>query len=189
MILIFLLLAIRLNVKMPSIAMERRMLEATMESEHFKNVWQETSTIPKIAFLTPNSIANYVLNFSKYSKRLLSQVGLSYELLHVACVANSTTSKLKVYVLNFLGRRANITVKVDGNSNNSLVENEAIWTSIFDYTPGSKYTIIVETLNYNESFPFQTSSKDSFAFFFDFKSTSKDGDVYRKIVNYTLERV
>jgi len=128
------------NMSSPSASKEVEAMKATFESEMFDNVMAEFNATIDLSSDAPENITSNVVDFAGFARSKSADKSMTLTLLFVGTVANKTTEKLHVGVLNMLGYPINASLEANGQTaTNTSALNNGEWNTTFTMTPGSTY--------------------------------------------------
>jgi len=128
------------NVSSPSASKEVEAMKATFEAESFENVMSEFNATIDLSSNAPENITSNVVDFAGFAQSNTAGRSATLALLFVGTVANKTTEKLHVSVLNMLGYSINASLDANAQTaTNSSVPIDGEWNTTFTMTPGDTY--------------------------------------------------
>lgn len=128
------------NMSSPSASKEVEAMKATFEAEMFDNVITEFNATIDLSSNAPENITSNVVNFASFARSKSADKATTLTLLFVGTVANKTTQKLHVSVLNMLGYAINASLDANAQTaTNSSMSIDGEWNTTFTMTPGDTY--------------------------------------------------
>lgn len=143
------LVILRFNAGTQSTEAELKTLNSKFEGKIFDNLVEELKNSEEFSYYDQNKIVTNVFDFANFTKSKMNEHGLSFEFLYVDTLANSSSSKMNITLINFLNKMINATLILNSTpqqkySRNNIVESSN-WSINFTFNPGTIYLL---TLNY-----------------------------------------
>ena len=142
----------------------------------------ELKNVPKFLVSTPSNISLYERDFGNYIASVVKSKGKTFRFFFVGCIANHTTNKLSVSVINLLGTEKTVSLQLNDSAvQTNTIQNSGIWNTSFDIVPGDFYILKVNITsdNYFKQVSIQTKTdRDTYVGFFD-SSMLVEENVYK----------
>ena len=173
------IIMLKVTIKAPSIEEDLKLIEITMENDIVSNFRTELENSAKFSIDTKENISLNVFDFSNFTERKAAEHSLDFELLFAGSLANTTSSKLNVSVINMLDEPINAGLDLNDGSEAQTHEmgDSTKWDAQFDFTPGTEYNLTIShnSSTYAQNVTIKTkNNRDVYVSFFDTRLESLD---------------
>ena len=186
------LVLLKIEISLPGIVQKERELEGRFEEKFFINIDREFPKVVEISLHKPLEITHNVLDFANFTDTEMKKRLFNLEFLFSGALANKSTQKINVTIINFLGGTINVTVELNGtvstNCNSTLIDEGKTCSDEFSFSPGSTYTLSLTHNKTRENITIVTrNDRSTYVGFFDITLKGRESiykDKFQK--SYTL---
>lgn len=163
------LILLRMNIKIPTLQEQIKLMEITLEDNIANNFQNEIKNSAKYSVKYGDSITTNVFDFANFTERKATEHAMEFKLLFVGLLANYSISSINVSVINMLNEPIDATLSLNGTIGNSEVADNSRWDTSFSFTPGSTYLLMISyNSTYSQNVSVKTkNNKDIYVGFFD----------------------
>ncbi|MEM5803068.1 MAG: hypothetical protein QXO57_03900 [Candidatus Aenigmatarchaeota archaeon] len=148
-----------------------KLLESSLQSKIFQNLWKEYENNMVISYLDDINLNTY--DFSNFTRKLTQEKALRFDFLFIGSLANYSSSQINVTVLNFLHERIDFILTLNSTPEQSVsssLEDQGLFSTNFSFTPGETYNLNfkISNQNYEQNITINTNAtKNVYVGFFD----------------------
>lgn len=193
------LVVLKTVIKIPAAIEEKRVLEGTLEDKLFTNIKNELQRALEFSTHEEENITKNVFDFANFTRDEVTEHRLVFKLLYVGILANRTTQKMNITLVNLLNNQTTVNLTISNTSWATVLTNcnnvaVADWgtcaNNSLDFTEGTSYTLNVTYGSNSRDVGIKTkTNRNVYVGFFDITLESTEATHRNRFqVNYTLPK-